>query len=58
LHRVPTKLSGTVGLGRVQEGVAIVHELVPAVTWNVSRRPMLFQPSYSVHPFARYEPLR
>jgi len=33
---VPTKLSGTLGLRRVQEGVAIAYELVPAVTWNVS----------------------
>jgi hypothetical protein len=38
-RRRPAKLSGTLGLGRVQEGVAIVYELAPTVRGLDHRQP-------------------
>jgi hypothetical protein len=36
--RIPAKFGGTLGpvFGRVQEAMAITHELIPTVPWDVS----------------------
>ena len=51
---MPTELSGAMGQSfRPEERAAIFDELMPAVTGNVSRWPILLQAGNSLDPLAR-----
>jgi hypothetical protein len=58
--RIPAKFGGTLGpvFGRVQEVMAIAHELMPSVPWDVSWRTIIVEAGDPLDPTDWDAPLR